>query len=82
MVTFDVVPSPLTVAVEQGTATFQCQHPLASAVSIGWLLNRTPLNRARLTNVSTSIQSQGLQCCNLHSQLELSLTIVKQELSV
>ena len=52
-----MVPSPLTVAVEQGTATFRCQHPLADGIN--WLLNGTSLNRASLTNVSTSIQSQG-----------------------
>ena len=52
--TFDLVPSPLTVAVEQGTATFQCQYTLAD--DINWLLNGTSLNRAGLTNVSSSVQ--------------------------
>ena len=32
---FEMTPSPLTVAVEQGTATFQCQHSLAD--DINWL---------------------------------------------
>ena len=50
--TFDLVPSPLTVAVEQGTATFQCQHSLASA--IGWRLNEIPLNTADFQNISTA----------------------------
>ena len=52
-----MVPSPLIVAVEQGTATFQCQHPLADGIS--WHLNGTSLNRASLANVSTDSQSQG-----------------------
>ena len=50
VVTFEITPSPLTVAVEQGTATFQCQHPLA--VAIGWRVNGIPLNIATLPNVS------------------------------
>ena len=51
-----ITPSPLTVAVEQGTATFQCQHPLA--VVIGWRVNGIPLSTSALPNVSvTSIGS-------------------------
>ena len=49
---FEITPSPLTVAVEQGTATFQCQHPLA--VSIGWRVNGTLQNVANLPNISTA----------------------------
>ena len=49
---FEVTPSPLTVAVEQGTATFQCQHP--QAVAIGWRVNGTSLNMANLQNISTA----------------------------
>ena len=40
------------MAVEQGTATFQCQHPLA--VAVGWRVNGIPLNAATLQNVSTT----------------------------
>ena len=47
---FDITPSPLTVAVEQGTATFQCQHPLA--IAIGWRVNGISLNVATLQNIS------------------------------
>ena len=47
---FEISPSPLTVAVEQGTATFQCQHPQAAV--IGWRVNGLPLNVATLQNVS------------------------------
>ena len=50
VVTFGITPSPLTVAVEQGTATFQCQHPLADV--IGWRVNGIPLNVATLRNIS------------------------------
>ena len=49
---FDFVPSPLTVAVEQGVATFHCQHSLADA--IGWRVNRMPLNTADFQNISTA----------------------------
>ena len=49
---FAIAPSPLTVAVEQGTATFQCRHPLA--VSIGWRVNEILLNVVTLQNISTA----------------------------
>ena len=52
IVAFVITPSPLTVAVEQGTATFQCQHPLADA--IGWRVNGILLNMANLPNISTA----------------------------
>ena len=72
-----MVPSPLTVAVEQGTATFQCQHPLADAIN--WLLNGTALNRGGLTNVSSSIQSQGSATSTLSigTLLEYSQTTIE-----
>ncbi len=38
--------------MEQGTATFQCQHPLA--VLVGWRVNGTPLNVANLQNISAA----------------------------
>ena len=47
-----ITPFPLTVAVEQGTASFQCQHPLA--VAIGWRVNGIPLNVATLQNIYTA----------------------------
>ena len=47
---FGISPSPLTVAVEQGTATFQCQHPLA--IAIGWRVNGILLNVATFPNIS------------------------------
>ena len=44
------------MAVEQGTATFQCQHPLA--VVIGWRVNGISLSIAALPNVSvTSVET-------------------------
>ena len=46
---FEVSPSPLTVAVEQGTAAFQCRHPLA--IAIGWRVNGI-LSVATIPNVS------------------------------
>ena len=47
---FDLVPSPLTVAVEQGIATFQCQHSVAAAV--GWRVNGMSLYTANFQNIS------------------------------
>ena len=49
-----MVPSPLimTVAVEQGIATFQCQHSLA--VAIGWRVNGTLLNTVNFQNISAT----------------------------
>ena len=52
IVTFEITPSPLTVAVEQGTATFQCQHPLADVIA--WRVNGILLNMAALLNVSVT----------------------------
>ena len=49
---FVITPSPLTVAVEQGTATFQCQHPLADVIT--WRVNGIPLNMAAFSSVSTA----------------------------
>ena len=43
------------MAVEQGTATFQCQHSLAGA--IGWRVNGIPLNTANFQNISTTSTS-------------------------
>ena len=45
------------MAVEQGTANFQCQHSFAN--DINWLLNGISLNRAGLTNVSFGVQFKG-----------------------
>ena len=47
-----ITPSPLTVAVEQGTATFQCQHPLADVIA--WRVNGLALSMAALPNVSVT----------------------------
>ena len=52
IVDFEISPSPLTVAVEQRTVTFQCQHP--QAVAIGWRVNGISLNMANLPNISTA----------------------------
>ena len=52
-----MVPSALTVAVEQGTATFQCQHSLAD--NINWLLNGITINRVGLGLVSSIVQFNG-----------------------
>ena len=78
IVTFGITPSPLTVAVEQGTATFQYQHPLADV--IGWRVNGISLNMAvALPNVSTATPKlMMLQYC----QSQLFLCIMGQQLNV
>ena len=43
-------PSPLTVAVEQGTATFYCQH--LSCDGINWRINGVPVNKINSPNIS------------------------------
>ena len=51
-------PSPLTVAVEQGTATFYCQH--LTCDSISWRVNGTAENKVNSPNISTGeIQQIG-----------------------
>ena len=40
------------MAVEQGTATFHCQHSLA--VAVGWRVNGMPLNTAIFQNISSN----------------------------
>ena len=47
---FQVVPTPVNASVEQGRATFSCQHSLAD--SIQWSLNGTARNRLNLPNIS------------------------------
>ena len=49
-----MAPSALTVAVEQGIATFQCQHSLAD--DINWLLNGTSIYRVGLGLVFSTVQ--------------------------
>ena len=55
---FQMSPSPLTVAVEQKTATFYCQH--LSCDSISWRVNGTAENKINSLNISTNdIQQIG-----------------------
>ena len=57
-VDFDLAPSPLTVAVEEGVATFHCQH--TDCNSIDWRVNGTFLNRiTSLLNISRDEQQVG-----------------------
>ena len=74
---FGIAPSPLTVAVEQGTATFQCQHPLA--IAIGWRVNGIPLlKKADLQNLSvTSATHNGVTILSIGNLLENNGTIVE-----
>ena len=75
-VPFEVLPSPLTVAVEQETATFQCQHPLA--IAIGWRVNGI-LNIATFPNVSvTSIGTPN----GVTTILSISTILVYNETTV
>ena len=47
---FDEPPSPLTMAVEEGVATFYCQHSACN--SIDWRVNGTFFNRITSPNIS------------------------------
>ena len=49
LVEFDTVPSPLTVAVEEGMATFYCQHSACDIID--WRVNGSSLNRLRSTMI-------------------------------
>ena len=53
---FEITPSPLTVAVEQETATFQCQYSHADLID--WRVNgSSPINLSNIS--STSIRSSN-----------------------
>ena len=56
-VDFDLAPSPLTVAVEEGVASFYCQH--TDCNSIDWKLNGTFYNRITSPNISRDEQQVG-----------------------
>ena len=63
------------MAVEQGTATFQCQHPLA--IAIGWRVNGIPLlNIADLQNLSSTTHN-GVTMLSIGGLLENNGTIVE-----
>ena len=72
---FEITPSPLTVAVEQGTATFQCQHPLA--VAIGWRVNGILLNSATLLNISAAVAPNGVYVLSIRTLLAYNGIIVE-----
>jgi hypothetical protein len=67
------------VAVEQGTATFWCQHPQTN--NIEWLVNGIPLHEASLSNISVNIQFKGSGVTThtllIGTLLEYSKTTVK-----
>ena len=46
-----MTPTPLTVAVEQGTATFECQHLTCDGIS--WQVNETSLENVKSQNIIT-----------------------------
>ena len=75
---FEVAPSPLTVAVEQGIASFQCQHSLADV--IGWRVNGKPLNVVNLGNISSSTVTvytvDGATMLSIGTHLEYNGTII------
>ena len=52
-----MVPSPLTLAVEEKVATFYCQH--SASDTIDWRVNGSSLNRRSLTNISRSSNQAG-----------------------
>ena len=74
---FDISPSPLTVAVEQGTATFQCQ--CSDADFIDWRVNGLPLNIAvNLFNISaTSTRLSNIYVLSIETLLAYDATIIE-----
>ena len=52
---FDLTPSPLTMAIEQRIAVFMCRP--SNSDGIIWLVNEEPLSRANLSNFTTSTKS-------------------------
>ena len=46
-----MTPTLLTVAVEQGTATFECQHLTCDDIS--WQVNETSLDNVKSQNITT-----------------------------
>ena len=72
-------PSPLTVAVEQGTATFYCQ--CLTCDNISWRVNGTAENKINSPNISTDvIQENGggkLYSLSIGTLLEFNQTTVE-----
>ena len=72
-------PSPLTVAVEQGTATFYCKH--LTCDNIGWRVNGVPVNRINSPNISINdIQESGggrINTLSIGTLLEFNQTAVE-----
>ena len=65
---FEISPSPLTVAVEQGTATFLCQCSIANLIS--WRVNGVSLNMAaNLSNISTHSIHGGIYTLSIGNLL-------------
>ena len=72
---FVITPSPLTVAVEQGTATFQCEHPMA--IAIGWRVNGMPLDGDTLQNVSAATPNSATSTLSIATLLAYHGTAVE-----
>ena len=74
---FGIIPSPLTVAVEQGTATFQCQ--CSHADFIDWRVNGLSLNIAvNLFNISATItRLSNINMLSIETLLAYDGTIIE-----
>ena len=57
--TFEVTPSPLTVAVEQGRAIFNCQHN--SSDDIIWRVNGTSPNSSHISIEGVPLSGGGFR---------------------
>ena len=70
-------PSPLTVAVEQRTATFYCQHSSSNVIS--WRVNGTAENMINSPNISTGeiIQIGRGRILSIGTLLEFNQTTVE-----
>ena len=71
---FEITPDPLTVAVEQGTATFYCQH--SSSDAINWRVNVTSVNKINSPNIATTTFT-GVNTITFQTILEFNQTTVE-----
>ena len=63
--TFEIVPSSLTVAVEQETATFYCQH--SNSDGINWRVDGLSLNVLNSPNIHSSSSNPQINGAKLYS---------------
>ena len=71
---FEITPDSLTVAVEEGTATFHCQH--SSSDLVGWTVNGTSYNKISSPNITTTTFT-GVGTITFQTLLKFNQTTVE-----